>query len=176
MRRNFLPVAAAMLCILAAPAHAHEEHRSNLDVILDGVTPHPPRLEVRIVNTLAPQMIVTNHTGQTLEILDGRGIPVVRIGPDRTWVNASAPAYYAEHPMSDRANAAALSKEPRWVLASHEPSWGWFDPPNSERRRAKAHNLAYRYALGRAAGRRVGTVSRATRVARLLDARHAYAA
>lgn len=128
MRRTFLAIGTAMLCLLAAPALAHEDHRSNLDVVLDRVAPHPARLEVRIVDTLAPQMLVTNHTGQTLEILDERGIPVIRIGPDRTWVNASAPAYYAEHPMGDPPNAAAVSKEPRWVLASREPSWGWFDP------------------------------------------------
>src|SRR3984957_7522813 len=128
MRRTWLPIAAAMLCLLAAPLHAHEEHHSNLDVMLDRVSPQPARLEVRIVNTLAPQMLVTNRTGQTLEILDGRAIPVIRIGPSLTWVNASAPAYYSEHPMSDRPSDAAASKNPRWVIASHEPSWGWFDP------------------------------------------------
>lgn len=128
MRKIFVSIAAATLSLLAAPLHAHEEHRSNLDVVLDRVTPQPARLEVRIVDTLAPQMLVTNRTGQTLEILDGRGTPVIRIGPDRTWVNASAPAYYSEHPMRDRPNAAAASKEARWIIASHEPSWGWFDP------------------------------------------------
>jgi hypothetical protein len=127
MRRIFLSLAVAML-LLAAPAHAHEEHRSNLDVVLDRVSPQPPRLEVRIVDTLAPQMLVSNRTGKTLEILDGRGIPVIRIGPKSTWVNASAPAYYSEHPMSDRPSDSAASKNPRWVVASHEPSWGWFDP------------------------------------------------
>ena len=30
--------------------------------------------------------------------------------------------------MSDRPSDAAASKNPRWVIASHEPSWGWFDP------------------------------------------------
>jgi len=128
MRNVFLSLATAILCLIAAPLHAHEEHRSNLDVVLDSVKPQPARLEVRIVDTLAPQMLVTNRTGQTLEILDGRGIPVIRIGPDRSWVNASAPAYYSEHPMSDRPSDAAASKNPRWVIASHEPSWGWFDP------------------------------------------------
>jgi len=128
MRNLFLSLATAILCLLAAPVHAHEEHRSNLDVVLDRVAPQPARLEVRIVNTLAPQMLVTNRTGQTLEILDGRAIPVIRIGPSLTWVNASAPAYYSEHPMSDRPSDAAASKNPRWVIASHEPSWGWFDP------------------------------------------------
>jgi len=114
--------------LFATPLHAHEEHRSNLDVVLDRVSPQPARLEVRIVDTLAPQMLVTNRTGQMLEILDGRGTPVIRIGPDRTWVNAAAPAYYSEHPISDRGIVAATSKEPRWIVASHEPSWGWFDP------------------------------------------------
>ncbi len=128
MRNLFLSLVAIGLCLIAAPLHAHEEHRSNLDVVLDRVAPQPARLEVRIVDTLAPQMLVTNRTGQTLEILDGRGTPVIRIGPDRTWVNASAPAYYSEHPMSDRPSDAAASKNPRWVIASHEPSWGWFDP------------------------------------------------
>lgn len=92
MRKIFVSIAAATLSLLAAPLHAHEGHRSNLDVVLDRVTPQPARLEVRIVDTLAPQMLVTNRTGQTLEILDGRGTPVIRISPDRTWVNASAPA------------------------------------------------------------------------------------
>jgi hypothetical protein len=128
MRRTWLPIAAAMLCLIAAPLHAHEEHRSNLDVVLDRVSPQPARLEVRIVNTLAPQMLVTNRTGQTLEILDGRGTPVIRIGADRTWVNAAAPAYYSEHPMGDSTITADASKNPRWVVANHEPSWGWFDP------------------------------------------------
>jgi hypothetical protein len=128
MRKTFLLMAAAIICSLATPLHAHEEHRSNLDVVLDRVSPQPARLEVRIVDTLAPQMLVTNRTGQTLEILDGHNIPVIRIGTDRTWVNASAPAYYSEHPMGDRGPIAATSKEPRWIVASHEPSWGWFDP------------------------------------------------
>ncbi len=70
MRKTFLLMVAAMLCSLAAPAHAHEEHRSNLDVVLDRVSPQPAHLEVRIVDTLAPQMLVTNRTGQTLEIVD----------------------------------------------------------------------------------------------------------
>jgi hypothetical protein len=128
MRNLVLPLATAIFCLVAAPAHAHEEHRSNLDVVLDRVAPQPARLEVRIVDTLAPQMLVTNRTGQTLEILDGHGTPVIRIGPELTWVNASAPAYYSEHPMGNRSSDAAASKSPRWVIASHEPSWGWFDP------------------------------------------------
>ncbi len=127
--RNFaLSLAAAILFLVAAPVHAHEEHRSNLEVVLDRVVPQPVRLEVRIVDTLAPQMLVTNRTGQTLEILDGRGTPVIRIGPELAWVNASAPAYYSEHPRSDNPSDTAASKNPRWVVASHEPSWGWFDP------------------------------------------------
>jgi hypothetical protein len=64
MRRTFLSIAAAML-LLAPPVYAHEEHRSNLDVILDCIAPQPARLEVRIVDTLAPQMLVTNRTGKT---------------------------------------------------------------------------------------------------------------
>jgi hypothetical protein len=128
MRHLVLSLAIAILCLVAAPVHAHEEHRSNVDVVLDRVSPQPPRLAVQIVNTLAPQMLVINRTGQTLEILDGRGIPVIRIGPELTWVNASKPAYYSEHPMSDRPSDAAESKNPRWVVASHEASWGWFDP------------------------------------------------
>jgi hypothetical protein len=127
MRKICIPLAAVFLCFLARPVCAHEEHRSNLDVVLDRVAPQPAGLEVRIVDTLAPQMLVTNRTGQMLEILDAHGTPVIRIAPDRTWVNASAPAYYAEHPMGDHATAAA-SKSPRWVIASREPSWGWFDP------------------------------------------------
>ncbi len=129
MRNIFFSLATAALCFFAAPLHAHEEHASNLEVVLDRVSPQPARLQVQIVNTLAPQMLVSNHTGRTLEILDRRGTPVIRIGPDRTWVNASAPVYYAEHPMSDpMTDRSDAAKAPRWVLASHEPSWGWFDP------------------------------------------------
>jgi hypothetical protein len=122
----FLSATTAALFFLAAPLHAHEQQASNLDVVLDRVSPQPAHLDVQIVNTLAPQMLISNRTGKTLEILDSRGIPVIRIAPDRTWVNAFTPAYYSEHPMTDRSSAAA--KAPRWVLASHEPSWGWFDP------------------------------------------------
>jgi hypothetical protein len=127
VRSIFLSLAATALLLVAAQVDAHEEHRSNLDVVLDRVTPQPAGLEVRIVDTLAPQMIVSNRTGQTLEILDAHGTPVIRIGPDRTWVNASATAYYSEHPVGDHSTAGE-SKNPRWVVASREPSWGWFDP------------------------------------------------
>jgi hypothetical protein len=120
-----LTVLSAALLFLAAPLRAHEQHASNLEVVLDRVSPHPANLDVQIVDTLAPQMLVTNRTGQTLEILDKRGTPVIRIAPDRTWVNASARAYYSEHPMREPNSAPA---SPRWVVASHEPSWGWFDP------------------------------------------------
>src|SRR5215472_18992059 len=127
MSKILVPLAAAFLCLLAAPVGAHEEHRSNLEVVLDRVAQQPAGVEVRIVDTLAPQMLVTNRTGQRLEVLDAHGAPVIRIGPDRTWVNASAPAYYSEHPVADRVDPAA-SKNPRWVVASKEASWGWFDP------------------------------------------------
>jgi hypothetical protein len=127
MRKTCILAMAAVLCLLAAPVGAHEEHRSNLEVVLDRVAPQPAGIEVRIVDTLAPQMLVTNRTGQTLEILDTHGAPVIRIGPDRTWVNASAPAYYSEHPVADRVDPAT-STNPRWVVASKEASWGWFDP------------------------------------------------
>jgi hypothetical protein len=69
---------------------------------------------------------VTNRTGRVLDVLDRRGEPVIRIGPDATWVNAASPAYYAEHPVHDSPDAAA--QPPRWVLASRDRSWGWFDP------------------------------------------------
>ena len=127
MRNIFLSLAAVGLLLVGAQVDAHEEHRSNLEVVLDRVAPQPAGLEVRVVDTLAPQMIVSNRTGQTLEILDAHGIPVIRIGPDRTLVNASATAYYSEHPIGDHSNAAE-PKSTRWVLASREPSWGWFDP------------------------------------------------
>ena len=127
MSKILVPLAAAFLCLLAAPVGAHEEHRSNLEVVLDRVAPQPAGVEVRIVDTLAPQMLVTNRTGQRLEVLNAHGAPVIRIGPDSTWVNASAPAYYSEHPVADRVDPAA-SKNPRWVVASKEASWGWFDP------------------------------------------------
>ena len=127
VRNIFLSVAAAGLLLVAAQVGAHEEHRSNLEVVLDRVAPQPAGLEVRIVDTLAPQMIVSNRTGQTLEVLDAHGAPVIRIGPDRTLVNASATAYYSEHPIGDHSNAPE-PKSTRWVVASREPSWGWFDP------------------------------------------------
>ena len=127
-RKISLLLAAAAVCLLAAQVQAHEENRSNLDVVLERVARQPARLEVRVVDTLAPQILVTNRTGQTLEVLDARGTPVIRIGPKSTWVNASAPAYYSEHPRSDSPDAAGASKSPRWILANREPSWGWFDP------------------------------------------------
>lgn len=140
MRRTFLSIAAILL--LAAPVHAHEEAASKVEVVMDRVAPQPARLEVRIVNTLAPQMLVTNRTGKTLEILDGRGTPVIKIGPDLTWVNAAAPAYFSEHPNSDHPNAAGDAKNLRWVVANHQPSWGWFDPriqPDPDQKPAKWH-------------------------------------
>lgn len=120
--RAFVRMLAA-LCCLAAPVQAHEGQGAKLEAVLDPAGRLPAGIEVRLVETLAPQMLVVNRTGRVLEVLDGRGTPVIRIGPDATWVNAAAPAYYAERPVRDRA-----AGEPRWVLARRDRSWGWFDP------------------------------------------------
>jgi hypothetical protein len=115
----------AAFCSLAAPVQAHEEQPPAFEAVLDRVVPQPARLEVRLVDTLAPQMLIANRTGRVLEVLDARGTPVIRIGHGAAWVNAASPAYYAQHPVSDR---PAVPERPRWVLANRAPSWGWFDP------------------------------------------------
>jgi hypothetical protein len=132
----------AVLALLAAvwspapPSLAHGPDGSDaaVEVRVDPLGSELAGVRVQVRETVAYQLVVENTTDRVLEVLDERGAPFVRIGPQGVEANLTAPAWYRSVAPEGRVpkglQKAVRSDEPpapRWVLARREPSWGWFD-------------------------------------------------
>lgn len=127
------PWLAAGLALALAPAAAlaHGESRVNVRVLLDEVQPPVPGLRVQVYDDhLAPQLVVENLTGSTLQVLDLHGRPFLRLDARGVEADLAAAAWYATlspagTAMPPRARRPRMSADWRRVRAA--PSWGWFD-------------------------------------------------
>jgi hypothetical protein len=125
----------ALLSALALePAHQAQAHgggAARVRAVVDAEQPAAlAGMRFESHHTVAPQLVVANPTGRVLEVLDDHDVAFVRIGPDGVAANVAAPAWFltagpgAPVPASLRDGADA----PRWVAASRERSFGWFEP------------------------------------------------
>lgn len=93
-----------------------------------------PKLEGVIVELhqdapFAPQLVMANHSGKLLEILDDDGRAFLRISPRGAEGDLAAEAFHRSRISGGDAVAKdKLSGKPRWRQLSAEPSYGWFDP------------------------------------------------
>jgi hypothetical protein len=118
-----------------APASAHgPDPGGELDVRLDPLAPELAGVRVQVQRTVTHQLVVENTTDRVLEVLDERGVPFVRIGPQGVEGNLASPAWYRGYAPEGRVPPDLLERikrgEPpaaRWVRARREPAWGWFD-------------------------------------------------
>jgi hypothetical protein len=121
--------------IAAAVASAHgPDADAGLDVRLDPLAPELAGVRAQVQRTVAQQLVVENTTDRVLEVLDERGTPFVRIGPDGVEGNLASPAWYRGYAPEGRVPPDLLQRiargeapEARWVRARREPTWGWFD-------------------------------------------------
>ena len=105
-----------------------------LDVRLDPLAPELAGVRAQVQRTVTNQLVIENTTDRVLEVLDERGVPFVRIGPDGVEGNLASPAWYRGYAPDGRVPPDLLARiargeptEARWVRARREPTWGWFD-------------------------------------------------
>jgi len=118
-----------------AVASAHgPDTGAELDVRLDPLAPELAGVRAQVQRTVTHQLVIENTTERVLEVLDERGVPFVRIGPEGVEGNLASPAWYRGYAPDGRVPPDLLERikrgEPpadRWVRARREPTWGWFD-------------------------------------------------
>jgi len=124
---------AAALASAAASAHGPDAG-AELDVRLDPLAPELAGVRAQVQRTVTHQLVIENTTDRVLEVLDERGVPFVRIGPEGVEGNLASPAWYRGYAPEGRVPPDLLARiargeptEARWVRARREPTWGWFD-------------------------------------------------
>jgi hypothetical protein len=99
--------------------------------VLDALPAGLRGVTVEIAETLAPQVLIANHTAQTLTILDDAGRAFVRIGPTGVSADLNAGAWYKSLSTAYVPEPAA-ARDPhspaRWTQVDTGQSFGWFDP------------------------------------------------
>jgi hypothetical protein len=126
---------ALALGIAPAAVSAHgPDAGADLAVRLDPLAPELAGVRAQVQRTVTHQLVIENTTDRVLEVLDERGVPFVRIGPEGVEGNLSSPAWYRGYAPEGRVPPDLRERikrgEPpadRWVLARREPTWGWFD-------------------------------------------------
>lgn len=104
-------------------------HGARSDVRVDLVPVAVTGLNVELhQDYVAPQLVLGNTTGKTLEILDAQGRAFLRIGPKITEADVAAAAYHLSLDGSGQIKRNMLSETPRWRQVRKEASYGWFDP------------------------------------------------
>ena len=137
MRKSGIAALAFALAsgVAPAPVSAHgPDAAAELDVRLDPLAPELAGVRAQVQRTVTHQLVIENATDRVLEVLDERGVPFVRIGPEGVEGNLSSPAWYRGYAPEGRVPPDLLERikrgEPpadRWVRARREPAWGWFD-------------------------------------------------
>ena len=112
-------VVGGFLLASAAPAGAHGLgglKPTNYETVLQGVTPHVPGLDLRIVD-LGTKVELTNHGRTDVVVLGYDGEPYLRVGPDGVFENRRSPATYLNR------STTITSKPPASADASAPPDW-----------------------------------------------------
>ena len=130
LSRGAAALGAALLLgsLSAVPALAHDERSLHSLTVIDSVSRRVEGLEIRVVHMGAPALAVRNTSGRVLTVLDERGEPFLKIGPDGVSANvASATTYRSIDPASDDV-PAGIRSDHGWAKFSNESEWSWFDP------------------------------------------------
>jgi hypothetical protein len=128
--RSFALAATLALAAVGGPGRptlaceAHSYVRAEID-------PLPPELagmRIEVHRTMGAQLVIENRTPRTVEVLDANRVPFVRIGPAGIEANATAASWYLTYsPAAVVPASARRGGAPRWVRASGEPNFGWFE-------------------------------------------------
>ena len=120
---------AALVAVVAGGAGAHGGGRADVRPVLGPLPPGLAGMRVEVRETLGSQLVFENPTARTVEVLDEAGVPFLRIGLGGVEANLAAAAWFRTlGPASAVPTAVASGGEPRWMRASADPTYGWFDP------------------------------------------------
>jgi hypothetical protein len=125
-------VVGGFLLASAAPAGAHGLgglKPTNYETVLQGVTPHVPGLDLRIVD-LGTKVELTNQGRSDVVVLGYDGEPYLRVGPDGVFENRRSPATYLNRSttITGRPPASAdASAPPEWQRVSSGTTARWHD-------------------------------------------------
>ena len=117
--------AGYFLCLLPLATHAHGV-RTDIRITLDA--PRIAGLTVELhQGDIAPQIVLENRSGKTLEILDASGRAFLRIGPKQVEADVVSHDWKASLNPIERPARVGAPQKPRWRTIRKEPSYGWFD-------------------------------------------------
>jgi hypothetical protein len=130
-RRNDLVLAIGLAGLLASAesGRAHGGRSADVRAVLGPLPAALAGMRIEVHETIAPQLVLANPTQRVVEVVDDRGRPFLRIGPDGVEGDTAAPAWYRTYAPGTVVPASAVrSAAPRWLRARSEPSFGWFEP------------------------------------------------
>jgi hypothetical protein len=125
-------VVGGFLLASAAPAGAHGLgglKPTNYETVLQGVTPHVPGLDLRILD-LGTKVELTNHGRTDVVVLGYEGEPYLRVGPDGVFENRRSPATYLNRATTITSKppaSANASAPPEWRRVSSDSTARWHD-------------------------------------------------
>lgn len=121
---------AGGLVLFASLAWAHNVERSDVRTVMNPLPALLKPVTIQLMNTMAPEVLVENHSSYTLVIYDHNHEPFIRIGPKGVDANLTSPAWYVSRQPE---GTPTLPKQvhqgapPKWVRVSKKSSFGWFD-------------------------------------------------
>lgn len=121
---------AALAASCVPQAEAHGEANPFVRAVIDRTSP-APGLTVSTARASATLIQARNDSDRELEILSDRGEPFLRIGRDGVFANVSSVEWYASGNPDGVADVPPAIRgrrlPPRWIRASRDPGWSWFD-------------------------------------------------
>ncbi len=129
--KRYLHLLVLSLLIVSGSVQSHQPEHSKLRAVLDPLPAALDGVVVQVHETLAPQLVIENRTVRTLEVLDDKGRPFIRIGPAGVEGDHNAPAWFitfSKAPIPVPESAQQPDAPARWRTVRSDPTWGWFDP------------------------------------------------
>lgn len=120
---------AGALAFVPAAASSHEPSgdETYYAAVIESITPAlPQEVSLYLREHVFVQLVAENRGPQVLEVLDERGEPFLRIGPEGVEADTASSAWLAA--ASPRhAELAPAAGPPAWKRVSVLPWWAWFD-------------------------------------------------
>lgn len=83
----------------------------------------PKGITVQLSSGPVPALFLSNRSGQTVAVLDDRGQPFLKIGPEGVWADVGSAAWQASS-----TSAARMGDQTGWQQLSKSPSHSWLEP------------------------------------------------
>lgn len=119
-----------LLCCTPAWGHGGDEAKNlgSVHPVLGALPAALQGVRVQLRETLAPQLLIANTTGQALTVFDSQGRAFLRIGPKVARGDLGAAAFHRSNTLMAPASIPAdASTTARWHTVAPAPHWGWFD-------------------------------------------------